>query len=40
MGILLVVAVILAGAYKSGIVAGLAERISHIVDAIGGGGLR
>lgn len=37
MGILLIVAVIVAGAYKSGIVDGIADRISGIVDAIGGG---
>jgi hypothetical protein len=37
MGILLVVAVIVAGAYKSGIVDGIAHRVSDIVNAIGGG---
>jgi Flp pilus assembly pilin Flp len=37
MGILLVVAVIVAGAYKSGIVDGIEHRLSDIVDAIGGG---
>jgi Flp pilus assembly pilin Flp len=37
MGILLIVAVIVAGAYKSGIVDGIADRISDIVNAIGGG---
>jgi Flp pilus assembly pilin Flp len=37
MGILLIVAVIIVGAYKSGIVDGIADRISDIVNAIGGG---
>jgi Flp pilus assembly pilin Flp len=37
MGILLVVAVFVVGAYKSGIVEGIADRISDIVHAIGGG---
>ena len=37
MGILLIVAVIVAGAYKSGIVDGIAHRVSDIVNAIGGG---
>jgi Flp pilus assembly pilin Flp len=37
MGIMLIVAVIVAGAYKSGIVDGIADRISDIVNAIGGG---
>jgi Flp pilus assembly pilin Flp len=37
MGILLIVAVIVAGAFKSGIVDGIAHRVSDIVDAIGGG---
>jgi Flp pilus assembly pilin Flp len=37
MGILLIVAVIVAGAYKSGIVDGVADRLSDIVTAIGGG---
>ena len=37
MGILLVVAVIVAGAFKSGIVDGLEHRLSDIVNAIGGG---
>jgi Flp pilus assembly pilin Flp len=37
MGILLIVAVIVAGAYKSGIVDGVADRLSDIVNAIGGG---
>jgi Flp pilus assembly pilin Flp len=37
MGILLIVAVIIAGAYKSGIVDGVADRLSDIVNAIGGG---
>jgi Flp pilus assembly pilin Flp len=36
MGILLIVAVIVAGAYKSGIVDGIAHRVSDIVNAIGG----
>ena len=37
MGILLVVAVVVAGALKSGIVDGIGDRISDIVHAIGGG---
>ena len=37
MGILLIAAVIIVGAYKSGIVDGIADRISDIVNAIGGG---
>jgi Flp pilus assembly pilin Flp len=37
MGILLIVAVIIVGAYKSGIVDGIGDRISDIVKAIGGG---
>jgi len=35
MGILLIVAVIMAGAYKSGIVEGVAERVGDLVHAIG-----
>jgi Flp pilus assembly pilin Flp len=37
MGILLIVAVIVAGAFKSGIVDGIADRVSDVVNAIGGG---
>ena len=37
MGILLIVAVIVAGAFKSGIVDGIADRVSDIVNAVGGG---
>lgn len=37
MGILLIVAVIIVGAYKSGIVEGIVDRISDIVNAVGGG---
>ena len=37
MGILLVVAVIVAGALKSGIVGGIGDGISHIVRAISHG---
>jgi Flp pilus assembly pilin Flp len=37
MGILLIIAVIVAGAYKSGIVHGISDRLSDIVNAIGGG---
>ena len=37
MGILLIVAVIVAGAFKSGIVSGIADRVSDVVNAIGGG---
>jgi Flp pilus assembly pilin Flp len=37
MGILLIVAVIIVGAYKSGIVDGIGDRIGDIVRAIGGG---
>ena len=37
MGILLVVAVVVAGAYKSGIFEGIEHRLSDIVNAIGGG---
>jgi Flp pilus assembly pilin Flp len=37
MGILLIVAVIVVGLYKSGIVDGIGDRISDIVNAIGGG---
>ena len=37
MGILLVVAVIVAGALKSGIVDGIGDGISHIVRAISHG---
>jgi Flp pilus assembly pilin Flp len=35
MGILLIGAVIVAGAYKSGIVDGIADRLSAIVHSIG-----
>jgi Flp pilus assembly pilin Flp len=35
MGILLIVAVILAGAYKSGIVDGIAGRLHDLITAIG-----
>jgi Flp pilus assembly pilin Flp len=37
MGILLVVAVVVAGAIKSGIAVGIEHRLSDIVNAIGGG---
>jgi Flp pilus assembly pilin Flp len=37
MGILLIVAVVVAGAYKSGIVDGIAHRLSDLLNAIGGG---
>jgi len=35
MGILLIVAVILAGAFKSGIVDGIGDRLNDLVKAIG-----